>query len=869
MRGSQSWDLVQRILDRSASITVERGEISDLLHTVIGGVDHEDTMLRPRLVSLRRDLFKERVPKQAWAGPVIASLPPELREKVVRFTDALTIRRHLTSQLDDILPAEQRALEQGLRSSLRDDNYRHALSLASPTLAEELEKWLADSGVKMRPQTIARLGEYLTRAATRTSPYSTFTISGFGAWVPEGAALRFLDGGKVRSVVDLSPMALRNVKQFLTKNSRLLPAHLVRVNPSATPDSGAISFVHGSGEPIHSLPSTATVAECLRIVRESNRCSLGTLWEKLEIASGRPPETVRPFVSRLLESGLLELHPPVPDQSPDPFGELASWIEVEDPAGSADLVTGLRSVRDALRIVLDPTVTGGSRRHRAHLRAALDALGQELRPWWQADAIQDKGLFHENAVYPAPVAELSTEAWRPALDDLDAVRQWLGLFDPALPLRIVLSELCHRRFGPGTAVPVLDLHRAVQEELAEPAHLPDVDLQAFLRPRWPSLRATLAACGLPRIRELGRLVDEATTMVTGPAGTGTAVRIDPDSLREFVAGLPPWVQEPSSMTCYVQLLADGAEPRLVMNVASPGHGRATARLAAIADQAGVPTVLAERPEVPPGEAVPAEFDAAFGSGLNVRRPSVPYEIAYPSAVSGRPRDRQIDMGDLVAIADPVDGLLRLHARRLGKQVHPLHLGLIGEPFVPPLARLLISGFAAHAVLEPGVSFLSLPHTGTDPETSAPDAGGVTFQPRVEVGRVTIRRARWLVAPDRVPVRVKGDTPGGRLLRLADWTRRAGLPDRSFVRALPAPSEEESDVARWVLQGGHKPVYVDLASPLHVRTLTRLVEGCRGMMVFEEPLPAPESAPRGDDGSARVTEFVVELTRRHGQETKGG
>ncbi|MEU9114605.1 lantibiotic dehydratase [Streptomyces sp. NPDC048483] len=882
---------MHRILDQRDRLTTESAALSDLLHEEIGKIDDGAAALRPGLVALRRDLYKQRIPaERAWNDAVSGFLAAATRERVIAFLDTLVRQQRMTAELEELLPAEQRARTQELRAAVHDENYRHALSLASPVLSKELEKWLADPELRLRPQTLARLAEYLTRAATRTSPYSTFTISGFGSWAPAGAAVRFLDPGDVRSVVDLSGAVLGSVKESLARDPLLMPEHLVRVNPSATMDSGTVSFLSGgSGEPIVSLPETPTLAECLRIVRETAPCSLKALWGELERRSGRPPETIRTFLTKLSHAGLLELHVPVPDQSTDPFGDIAEWLGEKTPDDSAGLVKSLARLRGEVRIPLDPADTGSGRRQRAAMRGALDDLGEQLRPLWRSESIPDKVLFHENAVYTGTVAEVAVDAWRSALDDLDVLRRWLGLFDPALPLRIVLSELYHRRFEPGSRVPVLQLHRAVQEELAEPTYLKDVDLQALLKPRWHALRSALADCPLPRIQELGRLIDESVAMVTGDTAGGTVVRTDPQALREFVERLPSWIQEPESMTCYVQILAEGDGEgrdervglRLVVNGAMTGHGRTRARLAAIGEQAGaapLPAEMADEPGAEPGtEPLLAEIGAAFGSGLNVRRPSLPYEICYPGALSDRPSDRQLDIGDLVAAPDPADpadptapaaGLLHLYSQRLGKRVHPVHLGLVAEPFLPPVARLLANGFGAHAVLVPGVSFLLPTESGAgEPGASQPE--GVSFLPRLEVGRVTIRRARWVVAADDVPLPAKGETPGRYLLRLAGWLRDEGIPPRGFVRALDPPSEGEGEVARWLLQGGHKPVYVDFASALHVRTFTRMATGCRGVMVFEEPRPAPEDALRTEGESARVTEFAVELTRRNDGEGDRG
>ncbi|MBT2207835.1 lantibiotic dehydratase [Actinomadura sp. NEAU-AAG7] len=824
-----------------AWLAAEGAALSDVLFAEIGAVG--DGGPKPRLVGLRRAVFRSRRPRpEEWNAEVEGALGPEaarrVREWLARFDEA----DRLAARLPGVLAAEVAEREQVLRGVASDPCLRRALSQASPALYGELAKWLDDPRRRPRPQTMARLVKYVARAAAKTSPYSTFTISGLAVW---GEREEFAEQ-PVHGVVELDGFLLRSIVRALCEVPALRATLTVRANPGAVVADGRVSFPGPPPrEPIVTLPETPAVRACLRLLAAGPPGTLAALADVLA-PGGRNRERVEGFLAALVEAGLLILDPPVADQAADPLRELSAWA-ARGGEETADVVPLLERLR---REVVPPVPVEDVEGHRARqdrLRDAASALVERLGLPFPVTGLS-KSVFHENAVFGDVPAECSVEGWRPLLDDLDAVRHWLAVFDPALPLRLALGAFCGERFGAGARVPFLELFRAVHEEMNRGDGAPGAarELVRFLRASPMAGDAALAGSPLERLRELGRIRDAARRAVLVPADADGVVRAPVARLRALAARSPEWIGAPVSMGCYVQRAGD----LITLNVAHAGYGRGRSRIRRLTGFAGG-TVPPERPfDAPPGT-VFAELGGTFASALNARAPGTAYEIDYPHTVSARPAPERLPLGDLDMVHDPRTGLADLVSRRLGERVVPLHLGMMADVLLPPVARFLTWAFGASYYLHPSFSPLA---PDWEPPTS------IVAAPRVEAGRVVLRRARWSVPTGLVPARRKAESDADHLVRLVGWLRANGIPGRCYVRmwadGLWQDDAEDNNWGKWVLDKSRKPVYIDFAIWHLVAVFERMLKTPGPVIVFEEALPEPTAA--GAAGGF-VSEFLVEIS----------
>ncbi|MBO3751184.1 lantibiotic dehydratase [Streptosporangiaceae bacterium NEAU-GS5] len=848
LRFEESFARIHAALALRERVAADGGAMSDELYEIVGA--REAGEVRAALVGLRRSMFQMRTPKpQVWSEQVAAALPAELAERVAAWVAQLAEYKRLRAGLSGILSAETQAKNAVLRDVVAHPGFRRGLSYSSPALFAETARWLAEEFRPPRWQSLLRLAKYVARAAAKTSPFSTFTISGTGTWVADGPSLRLADAPSAAAVLEMNALLIQLISGVLAADPRLAQLVTLRLNPSATVVGDAVRFLGPlPAEPIVGVPATPAVLECIRILTDRPGLPPAELRKLLDGGA----ERIGRFIDMLTTTGLVERQIPVADLAPDRLGEMADWLAVNGGAEFGDLVTSLETVDARLR---DPApvedAAGHAAWHRA-LAAEIDDLVESSGLSQMLTLSGEKDVLRESAVFTAPVAELSARHWRPALEDLDVVRQLLGALDPNLSLRVTLGAYCAERFGPGSRVPFLVLHQAIATDLAREAG-PDEhivrELGRLLRhkpaPQFALPDAALGESRVARLRELSRIRAELSALVLAAQAHDGVIRVEPGALAKLAASWPDWVTAPRSVAWYLQAVQDGEAVRLVVNNAHGGYGRGRSRALHLIRQAGgtiqwdhAGTGSADGP-------LTAEFGGTFRFSPNLRLPAVPYEIDYPGAVSGRPPVRRIPMNDLEVVHDLETDLARLVSRRRQAEVRALHLGMLAEPFLPPAARLMAQAFGASYLVRSGIPLLASAEA-----LSVPDR--VVAFPRVEIGRVVVQRARWVAPSGWVPVRDKGESDADYLFRVVAWLRAHGVPERCFVRML---SGQDGSAGGRLPGKSRKPVYVDFANWYLVTVFERTLKSAGPVVIFEEVLPAfPDDQQEGDF----VTEFLVEL-----------
>lgn len=848
-------------LARLAATLRRDGEaLSEALYPLIGALDAGTA--KPALVGLRRALHQRRLPRDTeWNARVAALVPAEIGDAI----ESWIVTRHRLDDgrraLDDVFASELREKELVLREVAGHPGFRRALSQASPALFGELAKWLADARRRPRRQSLARLAKYLARAAAKTSPYGTFMASGTGTWA-DGAAgespVRFAPA-EIQGVLEIHTFLLQRIGETLTRDPRLARHLVLRVNPSATRRDATISFLGRSAdEPIVTLPATAAVEACLSLAAGRPGSTPAEL--RSGLAGGAADESpVEAFLQALVRAGLLEEQHPVADQSTDPLGDLAAWVADHGGAEFADVVQALRRVRRQARLPVAVDDVEGHWKRQYELEAALTDLAQPLG--FEPAALDGQGrhTFRENAVFTGPVAEVGSAAWRPALEDLDVVRRWLGAFDLTLPFRIALAAYFSERFGPGARVPLLVLHRALQEVLAQDAESAELSDAAreVARLMGPSLGAggALSESRLPQLRELAAIQREARQAVLAQPERDGVVSVPAEVIRKLTEDWPSWVVPPRSLACYVQVVPGHGGLGLVLNAAHTGYGRGRSRVLALMAEATGESPATERR---PSARVLAELGGVAASALNRRVPHVAYEIDYPFAVSSRPVEERIPLGDLGMVLDPRSGLLTVVSERLGAELSALHLGMMSDLLLPPAARLLIQVSGETHYVHPSIPLLA------DPADLDLPVSPVAY-PRVDIGGVVIQRARRIVPKEMLPERAKGEDDAAYLLRLVSWLHEHDIPVRSFVRfARPDEGEGTGDWTQWIFDKSRKPVYVDFANWFLVTAFEKMLRSSGPMVIFDEVLPDFEDALGPDPDDPSVTEFLIEISDQDGR-----
>ncbi|MFC4913893.1 lantibiotic dehydratase [Actinomadura gamaensis] len=858
LRAERTWRRIGRLRERRAAWRRETQRLVDVLEEHIGGIEAGER--RGLLVALRRAVFGGR-PLRGRIAPARlgAALPWGLAADLLAWQAERERLAGEVERLPTLLAAEIGGCAQALRDWMAEDAARHGLWHASPALAGELEKWLVSApGVMPERKVVLRLARYLSRVAAKTSPFTAFTAWGLGCWADAAVTPSWAPVSIVQADDGFTQTCAWALAGRDDPGSRLP----LRLNTSAVVTPEAVVFLGAAaGEPVHELRLTPMVDACLTAARSHPGVSADELCELLAAASGKGPPRgeLHRFVTALVGLGLLEQRLPFADQDIAPWSAIRSW-----PQAPAQL----REVAGDL----DDTLRRGATCQEA--RRAAERVRRLLELDEDAPARPRRELVRHDSILTGPPPACDEESWRPVWGDLNALRPWAALAEASLPLRLAVSAWTVQALGGSGSLPYLSFYRllcaagvleSAEDSGSDPAEGSGSD-SAEGSGNDSASPAIGGAMGdlrvLTLLRSNARNLLYGRSAVTSPVqggpvgGTGSRV----EQWEAMTRTWPSWIAAPASLSCFVQRTPTGA----VLNGIATGYGRGRSRAQALADAATSGESVNghgdgggegdgdggryRRESRYRGEVLVAEVDGLFGSGLNRRRPAAAFAIDYPYTRSRRPAEQLIPLADLVVTWE-AGGPPVLYSRRHDRQVRPVHLGGVGDGFLPPALRTLVRLFGDFTAPYRPTWLL-----GEDDDPWAHQ--GVRHTPRAQLGSLTLARAAWWMRARDLPSRGTGESDAHLMLRWAELFAAHAIPERCFIRIL---SEQSRRPKQSRAGKERKPLYLDLASPLLLGTVERELSRPDARVVIHEALPDPaHGSPKSGDRAFRTTELVVEV-----------
>ena len=843
----RSTEIAVGIVRLDRDIEEDAAVISAELHQLIGDLPArtqartQAQALKPSLVGLRRAVHRGiRIRALLDTTGIPEMLGPQLAERIERHLKLRDERAEAFRELERVRADELSQAAVALADLLRDEDFAFGVSYASPDLYEDSNRWAGrlhdGSGRRELDKAGVRLAKYAARAMAKPSPLSTFAASGLGRWsaaqesgTGERPAAR-LEPAQRGHTVELSLLPLSRIAAALAHLPDFDAVARLRVNPFADTESAAggdrlLFTAPGPAGSVRSLALNDSLAALLRAARSAG--TPADLSATLREAAGQAnpgdaaSATVHPLVTQLISAGLLERLLPLPDQELD-AATLAAWLEENSPVdGRSERLAGVLDDLHAIAADLERFPRTAPAEHRAIARSLHRDTANAARRLGlieSADELDARTTFFHNSVLGADAAVLNQSAWRDVVTHLSLVPRLLAPFDTLTPRRTALYERAVTESGAGFRQSLVSFVRDFgswweEQDSYEPVPR-DVERQAAVL----------------------RLIEQG--------------RLDPESVRDLTAD---WIEPPAShdrYTCYVQSFPDG-EGRIgaVLNTLACGRGIWRARTMRLlrSDEAHHPE--AESADGP----LYSELDASFASTLNQRAPELRYAIEASASWSGRDRRHRISPDDLMVTADPAGHRLRLESRSLGREVRPMHLGLLATPLLPMPARLLVEAFG-----QTSYSFWSDWPQFWPAQAQAPAVQSVAPSrlPRVTLGSVVLRRAAWFLPPGTAPTPDPARSDASFLVQLHDWRERYSVPMRCFLRmltvrapgALPGATVQDKD---------RKPLYVDFSHRHLVRVFENAVASGRPLLLTEA-LPDLADAPAYPSGSRHAAEFVLEV-----------
>lgn len=826
-----------------------------LVERLYGAIPGAPAGLRPFLLAVKRDCHNGR-PLGARTGDARwSALPPEAAAVVELEAEA----EERGARFEAEFGAEtlrQRAL---LRATAADPVFARGVAMASPDLSDALgaRSTGGEHGRKERKMEAALL-RYVTRAATKLSPFSTLTPVGTGA--VRGGGDESLRGVRLvekprrtRSLVRLGTYVPERLAALLRGYAPFRAGLRVELNDSMAaagpgrfllvrPRHWRVDVERGEvrmhPDALVEVAVDGALVEYLRDVLGSSGCTHGELVAALERELGGG---VRGQVDGMVELGVLQLLMPWPAEAKHAERQLLHHLRAlpADPA-LEPLVESLRRLVELQDGYAASHAPAGAVREiqtlataAAEAAATLAGVGPAAVSGWSATpSVLCEDVFVESEGPDAAVAEVPRAAMEEALRNAELLVRLGVLLEDRFEFQHTLAAEARTRWPGRAEVGLLESVHGIRELWQEYARF-HFGRQRAARPEpltWNPLGlAELDALHRSRLevhhglRECIRLEDGQERICAG------ALRELLDSVPAPFTSAEPW----GAMLHFQGASTDGS--LWVLNQFKEGTGRYGSRYTSAMSAAtrerytdhfaarGVYRMEGESAEL-------LDVLCAQGSTLNVHQPQTPRVLTAPGDDTGLPAARRVRLGDLKVVFDGPGGLPRIRGLR-GERFLPVHLGFAYEAHMPRLLRYLCT-------FGPSELWGSLPPRAARGEGAAGVSG------RTLLGNLVVHRRRWTLPVAELLGALDARSDAQAFAAVNRLRHGWGVPDQVFFKeAMPNA----------IRQPVEKPQYLDFTSPLFLPLLRGALRG-RTAFNVTEMLPTPEMCPA--DGAGR--RWMVEL-----------
>ncbi|GIH73275.1 hypothetical protein Mth01_55280 [Sphaerimonospora thailandensis] len=869
------------VLDLADTSHATGETVADLLHALIG--ENDDESCRRTLLKLRREVFNNRLPKDA---ETVLALVSDLDPAAGRaLADWLTARRLLADRQAEgagLLAAETGRSRLALCRLAGEQRLRGGLPLASPSLDAQVDAYarLTAADPEARPDKKRRkiersLLSYLYRTACKTSPFSTFTGVALGEFTedpelpeqseqserPERPGLRTelaeeWDGYARINVVALGRLAEAVIADPARRAD--LPVALasgwgrdadqvryVRRWVTAGDDDTAVTF-DAIKDRLFFLRRSGTLERLLGLFEQRGTLRYGELTSWLVDDQNADAEECEQYLQTLLDLGMVQvpcLRTEVHHE--DPLRAFQAALRDIDRPWADALATRL----DALASCVDRFVSADP----AERRGLLEELRTELRTI-QEELRAEQGKVPQTVLYEDAAARgtvsLSARAWAElAAEPLRAVERLLPAFDLTLPQRILFKGFFLARYGRGGHCGDLlklvhDFHEDFFDQyMSFTAGRTTFDAEGRYVPEENWL-------GLPELKALdtARLAFvERMRALWDAAGGRDEIALDDDFVADVAGELDSVTPRFAPMSHHLQVADRAGDPLIVLNRSYGGLSFPFSRFTHCFD--GLDDRLLEQSTVIcPKDAVFAEVTGGpVTTNLNLHGRLTEYEIVGPGETGTLAPEFQLRLDDLFIEHDEQEDRLVLCSARLGREVIPVYLGYLVPLALPELPRALL-------LLSP-TSMAPLNVWGGIPE-GEPTAG-VTARPRVRHGSIVLSRRSWSAPVSALPIQAPGGSDADWFLGWHRFRRTHHLPGQVFATVSDSGARGAT---------GAKPQYVDFDSPLSLAAFEALIKSDQARVVFREMLPDEDGLHVRSERGHHVAELAVEtpptpLTRK--------
>jgi lantibiotic biosynthesis protein len=686
--------------------------------------------------------------------------------------------------LDAALEVDRDQLHDRLRAIVARPVVREAIFLASPSLEEQIDGWLAPQATTEQPdadrskknkksdkqeraEKVERsLLRYVSRACGRATPFGLFAGCSVGR-IDRQTRLVLDSQSTYRRHTRLDMEYLCALATAMVRDQALQGELLFRPNSTINRAAGSLRYAEGRFDGNRRSYHLVVVEETDYLAATLSRAAHGA--RAVDLAAALVDDEIsleeaQAFIAELIETQLLvsELEPPV--TGPEPIHAMID--QLESCSQTAAIQNRLIQTRDSLAAFDSAPLGIEPARYRA-IATSLEQL---------PTAVQLSRLFQVDMVKPASETTLGTAL----VDDFQKAIEILhGMAGKQVDDS--LSKFCtdfQTRYGDR----MIPLAEVLDEETGigfEKSSAPEAEAGPLLAGlSFPSDGQQSVPWGARQQFLLRKLFDAQSK-------GSSEIELTPDDLRQLATSDPQPLPDAISVAASVAAksledLQQGKYQVYITGISGPSGARllgrfchGDARLEELV-QAHLQAEEAMRPDAVFAEVVHLP-EGRIGNVL-LRPVLRGFEIPFAGR-SGAPDEQQIDVADLmVSVAG---GRVLLYSRRLGKEVIPR----MSTAHNFTWNSLGVYRFLCQLQTQSLCPWLSW---------SWGSLGSAPFLPRVKIGRLVLSRARWSVSAAEIKELTKLKTSNA-FRAVQQWRKQRRLP--RFVSLADDDNELPFDLDR--------------------------------------------------------------------------
>ena len=843
---SRTSDILDQVFALERSNREIASNLAEALHRAVGAA--QSIACSAEILQLRRDIHNHRPSRrplshEAWDLLALILTPCEV-EQVREYLDNHQRRQSLLIKGEQVFADEYASRRAVLKRALRKQEFRKALSLASPALSYELDQYLQspDEALRRIRRTERSLIRYYSRAAFKLSPFSSFTRVGLAklSKVQVPSAKR---GSRVRSQVRLNRSLLASFAECITRHPELggyVPVHVNTTSVYRGNKLMLLQRVYNGVAPtrlrtpqelVVNVSQSAAMEWIKTYLPAGSKVQMRQIREDLQKAL--PPGHADTCLRNLMDFGFLIHRIPPPDAGDSGIENLAGILDkVPSP-----LASSLKSKLERLEQLARCFGPACAQQRRTLLHEAADTtaeifalLGTETSNWDGLIIFEDCGETRLNHIS-------LPKQWNTAIDDLqEFLSQYASLLDRNLSVRMAIAQALKDNFAGGPVDLIEFMHRFT----ATPATAPEG--QGLAR-----YHHTPFSRGMEKIHVLALLRDQMGQSLSSSSEEEELdfrVMAEQHHWLERLQALAPEPHEAAvlGISCHCQPVrqADGSV-NIVVNGFFDGALNTVLRACNHLEKSEQIQVIQELRQILQEaypHSIPSELMTTFDFNVNLHPRGTEFVIDQEAGAA-----ESIQLSDL-NIRLEENGQIALFHRDWGTKITALHLGMMEVSFATFsqhfLSRLSSLCMIASKPFHPY-------HWNSGTQKSPVEAF-----PRLVYGRCVLRRRGWSLLPEALPHRERDDTDFTYLMRIQRWRRDLGLPEEAFVLADETPAQQGSRKA-W---NSRKPQYIHFGNFFLVDVFSKLVADGGKRLYIEEMLPS--RAEWNQYSSRRTTEVILNL-----------